>query len=62
MVARRLRHSVAVLLKVYANCLDGEEPTMKGRIDAALGGTGGRGTLNTAADQSRTMTGNPVLI
>jgi len=38
-------HCVAVLLKVYANCVDGEEPIMNGRIEAALGRGGGDGTL-----------------
>jgi hypothetical protein len=53
-VARRLGHSVAVLLKVYANCVDGEEQTMNGRVESALGSDAGDGTLGTAADQSRT--------
>lgn len=42
-VARRLGHSVAVLLKVYANCIDGQEDTVNQRIDAAL--SVGCGTL-----------------
>jgi integrase len=53
-VARRLGHSVAVLLKVYANCVDGEEQIINGRIESALGADGEDGTLGTAADQSRT--------
>jgi len=36
-VARRLGHSVAVLLKVYANCIDGAEDSVNGRIEEALG-------------------------
>ena len=37
-VARRLGHSVAVLLRVYANCVDGEQDTVNGRISGrALG-------------------------
>jgi integrase len=36
-VARRLGHSVAVLLRVYANCIDGQDGLMNGRIDDALG-------------------------
>jgi integrase len=36
-VARRLGHSVAVLLRVYANCIDGQQDTMNDRIDGALG-------------------------
>lgn len=35
-VARRLGHSVAVLLKVYASCIDGEEGGMNDRIGRAL--------------------------
>jgi len=35
-VARRLGHSVTVLLQVYAGCLDGEEETANERIDEAL--------------------------
>jgi integrase len=37
-VADRAGHSVDVLLKVYAKCIDGEEATVNGRIDAALTG------------------------
>ncbi|PVG80742.1 hypothetical protein DDE18_21605 [Nocardioides gansuensis] len=29
-------HSVAVLLRVYASCLDGQESVAKARIEAAL--------------------------
>jgi integrase len=36
-VARRLGHSVAVLLRAYANCIDGGEDDMNGRIGDALG-------------------------
>jgi integrase len=36
-VARRLGHSVAVLLKVYVNCIDGGEDAANSRIDGALG-------------------------
>jgi integrase len=36
-VARRLGHSVAVLLKVYANCIDGGDDGMNDRIGGALG-------------------------
>jgi integrase len=35
-VARRLGHSVAVLLKVYANCIDGGDDIANGRIEDAL--------------------------
>ncbi|HEX6467629.1 MAG TPA: site-specific integrase, partial [Streptosporangiaceae bacterium] len=37
-VARRAGHSVDVLLKVYAKCIDGQEGLANGRIDDALGG------------------------
>jgi integrase len=36
-VARRLGHSVAMLLKRYANCIDGQETTANERIAQALG-------------------------
>lgn len=36
-VAKRLGHSVAVLLRVYANCVDGGSDGMNGRIGNALG-------------------------
>ena len=36
-VARRLGHSVVVLLRVYANCVSGQQDPMNERIDAALG-------------------------
>ena len=38
-VARRAGHSVAVLLKVYAHCIDGQADTVNHRIADALGGT-----------------------
>lgn len=34
--ARRLGHSVAMLLKRYANCVDGQEQAANERIMAAL--------------------------
>ncbi|MBM0255571.1 integrase [Micromonospora sp. 4G55] len=37
-VAERAGHSVDVLLKVYAKCIDGEEATVNGRIDDVLTG------------------------
>ncbi len=37
-VARRAGHGVAVLLKVYANCIDGQAGPANKRIDDALGG------------------------
>ncbi|WP_245724665.1 integrase [Micromonospora citrea] len=39
-VAARARHSVDVLLKVYAKCIDGQEATVNQRIEDALGGSG----------------------
>jgi hypothetical protein len=36
-VAERAGHSVDVLLKVYAKCIDGQEASVNGRIDGALG-------------------------
>jgi integrase len=56
-VARRLGHSVAVLLKVYANCIDGQEATANGRIQGAL--TAGRETLAPAADGTDTTAADP---
>lgn len=35
-VARRLGHNVAVLLKIYANCIDGQKQSVNDRITAAL--------------------------
>jgi hypothetical protein len=37
-VARRAGHGVAVLLKVYANCIDGQDTTANQRISDALDG------------------------
>ncbi|WP_344127916.1 hypothetical protein [Luedemannella flava] len=37
-VAERAGHSVDVLLKVYASCIDGQEATVNRRIEDALGG------------------------
>ena len=37
-VARRVGHGVAVLLKVYANCIDGQAGPANQRIDDPLGG------------------------
>lgn len=35
-VAERAGHGVDVLLRVYASCIDGSEPTSNTRIAAAL--------------------------
>jgi integrase len=40
-VARRAGHGIAVLLKVYANCIDGQAATANGRISDALDGSEG---------------------
>ncbi len=37
LVAGWAGHSVEVLLKIYAKCLDGEEVRMRSRIEEALG-------------------------
>ena len=53
-VARRLGHSVAVLLRVYANCVDGEQDAVNERTALALSAGAGRGTLAPApAEQHR---------
>jgi len=41
-VARRAGHGVAVLLKVYANCIDGQAATANQRINDALDGHDGQ--------------------
>jgi hypothetical protein len=38
-VARRAGHSVAVLLKIYTHCIDGQADAANKRIADALGGT-----------------------
>jgi integrase len=47
-VARCLGHSVAVLLRVYANCVDGEQDVVNERIALVLSSGAGRGTLAPA--------------
>ena len=37
-VARRAGHGVAVMLAVYANCIDGQDDAVNGRIEHALTG------------------------
>jgi len=51
-VARRLGHGVAVLLKVYANCIDGQGDAANQRITAALDGRTVSGTLVAGAEQA----------
>ncbi|OAA26483.1 hypothetical protein UG55_1016148 [Frankia sp. EI5c] len=41
-VAEWAGHSVAVLLRVYAKCVDGDDVAARKRIDAALAADGGR--------------------
>ena len=36
-VARRAGHGVAVLLKIYGHCIDGQADSASGRITDALG-------------------------
>jgi integrase len=50
-VARRLGHSLAVLLSVYANCIDGREEIANDRIEAALAGSERSGTLGRAGQR-----------
>jgi len=39
-IAERAGHSVAILLKIYAKCLDGQDDIAKRRIEEALGDPG----------------------
>lgn len=48
-VARRAGHGVAVLLKVYAGCIDGEEEQINKRIERALRASRGRGRIGGKA-------------
>jgi hypothetical protein len=43
-VAEWAGHSVAILLKIYAKCLDGQDAIAKRRIEEALGDPGKEGT------------------
>jgi hypothetical protein len=40
-VARRAGHSVVVLLRIYAGCIDGQEQLWNARLDQALSDGGG---------------------
>jgi integrase len=44
-VAYRAGHGVAVLLKVYAGCVDGESDVISAKIEAALAASRGRGRI-----------------
>ena len=48
-VARRAGHSVEVLLRVYANCIDGDEAMANQRISGALG----QAVMSSAMNASR---------
>jgi len=48
-VARRAGHGVAVLLKIYAHCIDGQADAANQRITDALGTTGAEQGLATKA-------------
>jgi len=47
-VARRACHSVEVPLRVYANCIDGDEAMANQRISSALGSAAMSPTLNVS--------------
>ena len=48
-VARRAGHGVAVMLAVYANCIDGQDDAVNGRIEHALTGDPYRAKLDGAS-------------
>jgi hypothetical protein len=62
-VARRAGQGVAVLLKVYAGCIDGEEEQVNKRIERALragrggGTTGGKSGDNAPCLKKPQLTG-----
>jgi integrase len=58
-VARRLGHDVAVLLKIYANCIDGQEGEINDRITAALAAGHDRETLPAATAVDTAAQPNP---
>ena len=58
-VARRLGHDVAVLLKIYANCIDGQEGQINDRITAALAAGHSRETLPAAPAVDTAAQPNP---
>jgi integrase len=58
-VARRAGHSVAMLLSVYANCIDGEDDVVNARIEKALRagrtvGKSGAGSATTRGQRHKT--------
>ena len=58
-VARRLGHDVAVLLKIYANCIDGQEDTINDQITAALTADHDHETLPAATAVDAAVQPNP---
>jgi integrase len=58
-VARRLGHDVAVLLKIYANCIDGQEGQINDRITAALAAQHDHETLPPAPAVDTAAQPNP---
>ena len=58
-VARRLGHGVGVLLKVYANCIDGEADAYNARISAALGADRSSDILVAGVDAARAAAAPP---
>jgi hypothetical protein len=52
-VAEWAGHSVNVLLRVYAKCVDGQDELAKRRIEAAL-----KGSENTPSDQQLEQDGD----
>jgi len=58
-VARRLGHDVAVLLKIYANCIDGQEGEINDRITAALATNHDHETLPTVPAVDAAAQPNP---
>jgi integrase len=52
-VASRLGHDVAVLLRVYANCIDGQEAEVNDRIAAALGSDSGYARVTSTAGSGK---------
>ncbi|HWR49166.1 MAG TPA: hypothetical protein VN327_16390 [Pseudonocardiaceae bacterium] len=58
-IARRLGHDVAVLLKIYANCIDEQEEAINDRITAALAASQDHETLPAARAVAATAQPNP---
>lgn len=54
-VARRVGHGAAVLLRVYANCIDGEETKINEKIEDAIGGLNGRSVGHGSEDADSSL-------